>query len=231
MANYATYNALKCPGPPPEEGETLPTIKNEQQVMARRLSAAFNRETALREMRLLDEEVLAAKPKQDAWMPIARELLAMRIDDPERFVHAAFANSISMDNTLIHGPQANGFKGRGLAAQVKNYRNYCLRADTQLESAWQADALQFERAVADMRRRFPKLSAQRIWRFAFGSPWHVQPSALFTYCVAYSEGLDDICEEVRCEAIQQILCDPGGYARVWKDRIPRDLIEQALDLL
>jgi hypothetical protein len=231
MANYGIYDARRCPGPPPEESETVPVFENEQQVMARRLSGAFAREEALREMRLTDEETPVTRVKPDAWMSVGRELIAAGVTDPERFMHAAFTNSISMDNTLIHGPQANAFKGKGLAAQVKNYRSYCLRADTQLESMWHADALQFELAVADMRRRFPKLSTQRIWRFAFGSPWHDQPSPLFTYCIAYSEGLDDICEEHRCEAIQQILCDPGGYARVWKDRIPRHLIEQALDLL
>jgi len=228
----ATYNARRAPAPPPEEVEILPQVENEQQAMARRLSMAFNRETALRQMRLCDEECEPISAKQEKWMSAARELLALGITEPERFVHSAFVNSIEMDATLLHGPQANSFNGaKGLTALVNNYKKFCQRADAALEAAWQAEARQFQLTVASMRHELPKASVKRIWRCAFNSVWRAQLSPLFVYCVAYSEDLEDICHEVQHEAVQQLICDPYGYARVWKNRIPQHFIDMALSKL
>jgi hypothetical protein len=148
--------------------------------------------------------------------------MAANVDDPERFIHAVFKESVAKDYTLAHGPFSNSLRGEGLPVQLERYSKYCERADIHLEEDWQNCARQFELAVADLRVRFPNKESKLLWHFALANQRY-ELSPLFKYCIAASEGIEEIVSATSKDALLQLLGDPQGYIRVWEDRIPEAL--------
>ena len=228
----ATYDARRVPGPPPEEAEEVPVRENEQQAMARRLSAAFNREEALRCIRVSDQAArIKGASEAESWMKLARSLLHAGIVDPERFMHAAFTQSIPRDNTLMFGPASNNFfDGPSLTNQIDNYRRFCERADRYLVEDWEHNARVFELAITGLRDRFPEKPAKSLWNYAVLSGRY-DMSPLFKYVLLMSEQMYEDAARFHDEALLQLLGDPQGYLRAWKGKLPTALIEEAEDVL
>jgi hypothetical protein len=224
-----TYDARKAQQPPPEEVEALPVKVNAQVAFAARLSAAFNREEALRQIRVCDRATEVRPPSTDEkgqWKELARRLMREGINDPERFMHAAFTTSVAADDTLAHGLFSNALWGKSLLTYVEQYRKYCEHADAQLEEAWQADARTFKLALIDMRQRFPEKAGYHQWHSVLTNGFYTM-SPLFKYCIAAAEGIAEVCMHEYEAAVVQFLGDPTGYQRVWKDRIPEAFIRDA----
>lgn len=228
-----TYDARRIQQPPPEEYVAVPVVENVQRAMARRLANAYKREDALRHIRVCDQDArmrVATDETIEKWMRVARAVLLEGIDDPERFMRAAFTQSIARDTTLAFGPATNGFDERGFQAQVDNYRRYCMHADTHLAEDWDAYGLEFEVAVRALRTRFPQKPQKELWHFVLMNKFHML-SPLFKYCIAASEDIPEVVNAVHSAALLQFLGDPKGYIRVWKEKIPLALKEEAEQIL
>jgi hypothetical protein len=137
-------------------------------------------------------------------------------------MHAAFTTSVGADDTLAHGLFSNALWGKGVLTYIEQYHRYCARADAQLEEAWQADARTFKLALHTLRTRFPERAGYHQWYSVLTNGFYTM-SPLFKYCIATAEGIADVRASEHDAAVLQMLGDPAGYLRIWKDRIPETI--------
>jgi len=215
--------------PPTEEVEPVRACANPTQNMARRLHDAYQRECAWRRLRVekVRSAVYSSKELQPFWLKLARDLILQECDNPERFMHVQFCYGVPTGTTLATCPFTNSLQ---TTEAYKRYRRQSTRMDAHLAQDLQSNCRSFDYGMMDTRASYPHKSEREAWDFVLLNKLY-DMSPLFRYCIAHSEHLASTTRLHYDEALQQLLSDPQGYAKVWKDVIPRQLLDTVANIL
>lgn len=230
MLQTQSCKAAQIQQPPAEEVVPAPTPKNPTQRMAYRLRMAHMRERALRASRIEGiAKHCTGDPSQiePGWYKLARELMLLDCEHPERFIHVQHSFSMQTSDGLAQGPIFTLLQSKQAWVQ---YEIYNARVEWALEQQLGADVRTLRREFYRADIMYPNRTRQERWEYVFMNKM-TDISPLFQYCIVWSEGMYDLAALHYDAAMRQLLTDPHGYSKVWATAIPQPLKEEAAKII
>jgi len=211
--------------PPPEAAIPEAPIVNEMANVAWRVAVAYHRGTVARRVQVDGMEQAWCRPRaaNELHRDIARYLILKGVKNIERFVTAQFRYSVPKGNTLSLAPQLTSFKHENAWKRWECYDRF---AEHDLEHNLEAAQREFQCCLIEAEQAFPSYSDRQLWKVVLMNKMLEIP-ALFRYCVAVSEGVDEAIRAFRASAFEMFLTDPTGYCNAWGKVIPPALKQEA----
>lgn len=158
---------------------------------------------------------------RSVWEQAANKVIQKRYD-PTRFVEAQFAvrwANVPQPSHLLSEKAEEIYESRR-----QEDSSTLLRLFTFQQNRF-VSALQLASLSAALTAAGPKAIQRSVL-----TDLMVDISALFRYCVAYSENHQDIVEKFELLALEQYLGQPDDYDRIWGSWIPAALKKQLSEL-
>jgi hypothetical protein len=216
--------------PPPEEAVQIQRDPNKTYIIAWRVAVANHRAATARRVQVDGQEETWHRPGQrlkPIYHDIARYLERRGVENVERFITAQYFYSIPKGETLSLAPQLTSFKHE---TAWNRFIDYNRRAEKFLAQDLESARTEFQCSLIEAEESFPSYDDRRLWKVVLMNKMLDIP-ALFRYCVAVSEGLEEPAKEFRASAFEMFLTDPIGYCNAWGAAIPDSLKIEAETLL
>jgi hypothetical protein len=151
---------------------------------------------------------------ESIWLKIAQQVVRCRLD-ATRFVRAQF------QIRRADVPLPNALLGENALAIYYAQRQQGCSELVQL-FAYQKDRYALAMYEAARSERIASLGQKHLLKVVLTNLM-LECSALFRYCIAKREGLQEVVDMFRQEALEQYLGQPDDYDNVWGEWIPHEL--------
>lgn len=169
---------------------------------------------------------LTGKVMKPYWPRVVRFLLEHKVTDFRAYIAAQF----SARSTMGPVPTPQYLVGDKALRVWKKHREAHAASALKLGHSLSCQKQVLARALLARHEELPHLSPERVRRGVLLDT-DLPLTALFRYCLAISEGLDEIARVYELAAETEFLADRESYCSAWKDWIPEALKENAGQVL